>query len=118
MKRDMPSDIAFGRAAPAPETRSASPELPGLLQRVLELERERGRSHSVNFRGARTIIRIFRDCEQPVERAQALAGEPLVVELPAVIRGQVTLTYEDFLVLEIETPVESQDVNEKQQMSR
>ena len=36
-----------------------------------------------------------------------------VLELPAVIRGRVTLTYEEYLALEIEAPVESQDVSEK-----
>lgn len=109
----MPSDVAFGRAAPAPGVRTSSPELPKLLERVLELEKERGRSHAVSFAGSRTVIRLFQTCEQAVDGTVRSVKPLFVLELPAVIRGRVTLTYEEYLALEIEAPVESQDVSEK-----
>lgn len=96
-------DKAVGHAAPAPSVRSRTPGLQARLVELLELERARGRSHGVAFRGAKTLIHV-------VEQAADRTKSRFTIELPTFIRGQFTATYEEYLERELEAPVQRDEV--------
>lgn len=86
-------------AAPAPGVRVRSPNITARLRLLAALERERERSHSVEFQGARTLVQVF------------ATGKPVMrLELPQVVRGRLLLTYEDFITAEMEAPIQASEV--------
>lgn len=104
MSRAIKGDMT--RAVPAPGVRARSPDLTPLLERVLLLENERNRAHAVSFQGNRVIIRVYERCASDVKTL-------CVIELPALIRGQLTLTYEEYLALEVVAPIQPHEIDDK-----